>query len=372
MKKNKNKGLSLLETLIYSVLLSIIVIFLVQILIYQQKASKTLDVIANFQNSLQTAINILDFHFTNAGYTATQEGTVLSSLYYVDENNQVVNNQIANQINQIRLLNNNDRDEISFFYFELEENRLGFISSARNLGGGNAAEIDVLDGNLSNQVDTNNNGTPDIREIWPDPNVNNDNDPTNGVYPVIMYSQDPNTGRWVGVVFYITRVQYQANHMQHRPLTLYGGNLNKDIVNRLPQTNNVRIMKPRNIFRGEIGVDQNDQLFIETYNFRTDRPFNRLIILSNVESFNIRVGLDLNNDNQTDLDQNNNIRWYDSIPAGEESKVTMVEYTIVVRSTHRNLLGLDRNPLTGVGGDRFKRFLIRRTVTLKNIVNPEI
>lgn len=370
--KKKMKGFSLLETLIYAVLLLMITIFLTEILIYQQKAAKTLDTISNFQNALQSTINILDYHFTNAGYTATQEGVVLSSLFYVDENGQVVDNQLASQISQIKLTNNNDRDTISFYYFELEENRLGYISSAENLGGGNAAEIDVLDGSLSNNIDSNNNGIPDIQEIWPDPNMNNNNDPANGVYPVIMYSQDQTTGKWIGVIFYITRVQYNANHMQHRPLTLYGGNWNKEIVSYLPQIDNVRIMKPKNIFRGEIGVNNENNLYLQTYNFRTDRPFNTMILLSNVESFNIRVGLDSNSDNLVDTDPSGNIIWYDSIPQGQEDKVAMIEYTIVVRSRERNLLGLDRNPLTGAGGDGFKRFLIRRTVTLKNIVNPEI
>lgn len=361
------KGFSLLEILIYTFLLSLVTLFIISILIYQQKAAKTLDVISNFQSSLQTAINTLDYNFTNAGYTAMQDGVKLDSFVFVDENGQVVNDNIATQVNRIILSNNNDRDTISFFYFEIEENRLGYISSARNLGGGNAAEIDILDNSLSNAQDLNGNGTADVKEIWPDPN---DND--NQAYPAIMYTQDTSTGQWVGVLFYITRVQYNANHMQHRPLAFYGGNANRDIVNRLPQTNNVRIVRPRNIFRMQIGVNNTDELFITSFNFRTDRPNNTRILLSNVESFNIRVALDLNNDNIVDIDNNGNIEWRDDIPAGQEDRVCMIEYTIVLRSNIRNLIGLDRNPLTGVGGDRFKRYLIRRTVILRNIVNQEI
>lgn len=360
------KGFSLLEILIYSVLLTLVMAFLISIITYYQKTSKTLDVIANFQNSLQTTINILDYHLVNAGYTSTQEGAVLTALYYVDQSGQIVNNNIAKQVSEIQLQNNNDRDMISFYYFDLEENRLGYISQARNLGAGNAAEIDVLDNSLSNTIDTNNNGTADIKEIWPDPNDNN-----NDAYPVIMYSQD-NNGRWIGVIFYITRVQYNANHMQHRPVTFYGGDLNKDIVNRLPTTDNVKIMKPKNIYRMIIGVNNNNELFIQNYNFRTDRPLNTIILLTNVESFNIRVGLDTNNDNLVDLDNSGNIIWYDNIPINMRNRVAIIEYNIVVRSTIRNLIGLDRNPLTGIGGDRFKRYMIRRTVTLKNVVNPEI
>ncbi|MCS6955567.1 MAG: PilW family protein [Candidatus Calescibacterium sp.] len=363
--KNK-KGMSLLEIPIYSVLLTLVTTFLYGIMVFYQKTSRTLDTIANFQSSLQTVINILDYNFTNAGYVASQEGAALSALYFVNENGQVVDRNTATQINRIQLVNNKDRDLIHFYFFELEENRLGYIRSARNLGGGNSSEIDILDNSLSNNIDTNGNGIPDIREIWPDPNDN-----SNGTYPVIMYCQD-NSGKWIGVLFYITRVQYNANHMQHRPLALYGGNLNQDIVDRLPQTNNVRLMKPRNIYRTIIGVNNNNELFIENYNFRTDIPFNTRILLSNVESFNIRVGLDSNGDNLVDTNSSGNINWQNTIPQNMQDKVAVIEYTIVVRSHIRNLIGLDRNPLTGIGGDRFKRYLLRRTVTLKNIVNPEI
>ncbi|MCX7972215.1 MAG: PilW family protein, partial [bacterium] len=169
-----------------------------------------------------------------------------------------------------------------------------------------------------------------------------------------------------------TRVRYNTNQMQHRPLALYGGNLNQDIVNRLPRTDNVRLMRPRNIHRIIIGVNNNNELFIQNFNFRTDTPFSTRILLSNVESFNIRVGLDSNGDNLVDTNNSGNINWQDTIPPNMQDRVAVIEYTIVVRSQIRNLIGLDRNPLTGQGGDRFKRYLIRRTVTLKNIVNPEI
>lgn len=347
-------------------MLTLVTTFLYGIMLFYQKTSRTLDTIANFQSSLQTAINILDYYLTNAGYTASQDGAVLSALYFVNESGQVVDRNTATQINRIQLVNNNDRDLISFYFFELEENRLGYIRSAQNLGGGNASEIRILDNSLSNNIDTDGNGIPDVRQMWPDPNNNIDS-----VYPVIMYCQD-NNGRWIGVLFYITHVQYNANHMQHRPLALYGGNLNKDIVNRLPQTDNVRLMRPRNIHRIIIGVNNNNELFIQNFNFRTDTPFSTRILLSNVESFNIRVGLDSNGDNLVDTNNSGNIVWQNTVPPHMQDRVAVIEYTIVVRSQIRNLIGLDRNPLTGQGGDRFKRYLITRTVTLKNIVNPEI
>jgi type II secretory pathway pseudopilin PulG len=357
MKNKKNKAFTLIEILIYTTLLSLVTLFLIQIVIYYNKSSRTIDQINTLQIRINSALAILDYDFTNAGYTALQDGVVLSSFYFVNSNGQVVDNNIASDVRKIILTNNGFVDRVSFNYFELEENNLAFISNAELLGGGNAAEI-----RIPNSVNMND---PAFRNVWPDPN-----DVGSSAYPVIAYAPDSN-GNFIGVLFYITHVQYPANHMQHRPLTFYGGNLNKDIVNYLP-SDNVRLIKPRNIFRLNYSVDNNGNLIREVYNFRTDNQFTRDAILTNVESFNIEVALDQDNDNQPDLDNNQEIRWFDSIPNGLEYRVAMLRYTIVLRSNIRNLMGLDRNPLTNQGNDGFKRLMLYRTVTLRNIVNPSI
>ena len=375
-KKNKrNKAFSLLEILVYTALFSLVTLFLVQIVIYYNKSSKMIEQINALQLRINSALTILDYDFADAGYTALQDGVVLNEFYYVDENGQVVNNTAASDVRKIRLIDNGFVDSISFYYFELEENNLAFISNAGVLGRGNAAEIKIYN------VDMNNS---DFQAMWPDPNIqgnqggggqggnNNNNNNSNSVDPyyVIAYAPDSN-GNFIGVLFYITNVQYQANHMQHRPLTFYGGTLNKDIVDYLP-SNDIRIMRPRNIFRLNYFVDNNGNLVRQVFNFRTDNQFTTDTILTNVESFNIEVALDIDNDNQPDLDNNGQIRWFSSIPSGLEDKVAILRYTIVLRSNIRNLMGLDRNPLTNQGNDGFKRLMIHRTVTLKNIVNPSI
>ncbi|MGB9639011.1 MAG: hypothetical protein ACPL1F_06960 [bacterium] len=363
IKKRINKAFSLVELLIYAALLSLVILFLIQIIIYYQKSSKTIDQISVFQMKINSTITVLDYDFTNAGYTALQDGVVLSSFYYVDQNGQVVNNNVASDVRRIRLTNNGFRDSIEFYYFDIQENSLAYISSATALGGGNAAEIDV-----DNSINMND---PAFRAMWPDPNVGGGNPNNNGIQPyyVIAYAPDSN-GNWIGVLFYITNVQYQANHMQHRPLTFYGGTLNKDIINRLP-SNNIRIMKPKEIYKLRYFVDNNDNLIRQVYNFRTDNPITSTVLISNVESFNIEVALDRDNDNQVDL-VNGLPDWQNSIPAGFEDRVAMLRYTIVLRSNIRNLIGLNRNPLTNAGNDGFKRYMLYRVVTLKNIVNPSL
>ncbi len=357
MKNKKNKAFTLIEILIYTTLLSLVTLFLIQIVIYYNKSSRTIDQINALQIRINSALAILDFDFTNAGYTALQDGVVLSRFYFVNSNGQVVDNNIASDVRRIILTNNGFLDRVSFNYFELEENNLAFISNAELLGQGNSAQIRIHGVNMNN---------PDFQNVWPDPIITR-----SSPYPVIAYAPDAD-GNFIGVLFYITRVQYNANHMQHRPLTFYGGNLNKDIVDNLPSTNNVSLIKPRNIFRLNYRVDNNGNLIREVYNFRTDNPFTRDVILTNVESFNIEVALDQDNDNQPDLDNNQEIRWFDSIPNGLEDRVAMLRYTIVLRSNIRNLMGLDRNPLTNQGNDGFKRLMLYRTVTLRNIVNPSI
>jgi len=359
MKNKKNKAFTLIEILIYATLLSLVTLFLIQIVIYYNKSSRTIDQINALQIRINAALTILDYDFTNAGYTALQDGVVLSRFYFVNANGQVVNDNIASDVRRIILQNNGFVDRVSFNYFELEENNLAFISNATLLGQGNSAEIDIP----RSVVDMHNN--PDFQNVWPDPN-----DDESSPYPVIAYAPDAD-GNFIGVLFYITRVQYPANHMQHRPVRFYGGNLNIDIVNRLP-SNNVRLIKPRNIFRLNYYVDNNGNLIREVYNFRTDNQFTRDAILTNVESFNIEVALDQDNDNQPDLDNNQEIRWFDSIPNGLEDRVAMLRYTIVLRSNIRTLMGLERNPLTNQGNDWFKRLMLYRTVTLRNIVNPSI
>jgi type II secretory pathway pseudopilin PulG len=362
MKNKKNKAFTLIEILIYTTLLSLVTLFLIQIVIYYNKSSRTIDQINALQIRINSALAILDYDFTNAGYTALQDGVVLSSFYFVNSNGQVVDNNIASDVRKIILINNGFVDRVSFNYFELEENNLAFISNAELLGQGNSAEISI-----PNSVNMND---PAFRNVWPDPNGRE-----SSAYPVIAYASDSN-GNFIGVLFYITHVQYPANHMQHRPLTFYGGNLNKDIVRNLPlnnTNNNVRLIKPRNIFRLNYYVDNNGNLIRQVYNFRTDNnQFTRDAILTNVESFNIEVALDQDNDNQPDLDNNQEIRWFDFIPNGLEDRVAMLRYTIVLRSNIRNLMGLDRNPLTNQGNDGFKRLMLYRTVTLRNIVNPSI
>ncbi len=365
MKKTyKKSAFSLIEILIYSTLLSLIVLFLIQIIIYYQKSSKTIDQISIFQMKINSALAVMDYDFGNAGYTALQDGVVLSSFYYVDQNGQVINNNIASDVRKIKLTNNNDKDTISFYYFDIQENNLAYIGSATALGGGNSAEIDV-DPSVVNMSDRS------FRDMWPDPNMQGNNPNNNGVQPyyVIAYAPDAN-GNWVGVLFYITKVQYNANHLQHRPLSFYGGNLNKDIINYLP-SNNIRVMKPKEIYKMSYYIDANNNLIREVYNFRTDNPISSVVLLSNVESFNIQVALDENNDNQVDLDNGEPV-WRDSIPNSLEDKFAMIRYTIVLRSNIRNLIGLDRNPLTNAGNDGFKRYMLYRVVTLKNIVNPSI
>lgn len=361
----KKNAISLIEVLIYSVLLSLVTLFLIQIILYYQKASKTIDQISVFQMKINSAIAVMDYDFGNAGYTALQDGVVLSRFFFVDRNGQVVDDNIASNVRRIILTNNNDRDTIEFFYFDIQENNLAFISSATALGGGNAAEITV-DPNVVNMND------PNFQAIYPDPNVQGNNPNNNGVQPyyVIAYAPDAN-GNWIGVLFYITNVQYNANHIQHRPLSFYGGNLNRDIISRLPITNNIRIMRPREVHRMRYFIDNNNNLIREVFNFRTDNPISRVVLLSNVESFNIEVALDRDNDNQVDLN-NGEPDWRNSIPNGFEDRVAMIRYTIVLRSNIRNLLGLDRNPLTNNGNDGFKRYMLHRIVTLKNIVNPSI
>ena len=358
------KAFSLVELLIYSALLSLVTLFLIQIIIYYQKSSKTVDQIASFQMRINSAITVIDYDFINAGYTALQDGIVLNQFYYVDQNGNVVNNNIASSVKKISLTNNNDKDQIEFYYFDIQENNLGYIGSATALGGGNAAEINVD----SSSVNMND---PAFQAMWPDPNIQNDGDiPSVPPYYVIAYAPDAN-GNWVGVLFYITRVQYPANHMQHRPLSFYGGTLNKDIINYLP-SNNIRLMKPKEVYKVKYFVDNNNNLVRQVYNFRTDNQFSNDILLSDVESFNIEVALDMDNDNQVDLNSNGQPVWRDSIPTGYEDKVSMIRYTIVLKSNIKNLIGLNRNPLTGVGNDGFKRYMLYRVVTLKNIVNPSI
>jgi type II secretory pathway pseudopilin PulG len=362
MKNKKNKAFTLIEILIYATLLSLVTLFLIQIVIYYNQSSRTIEQINALQIRINAALTILDYDFTNAGYTALQDGVVLSRFFFVNANGQVVDNNTASDVRRIILQNNqNNRfvDRISFNYFELEENNLAFISNATLLGGGNAAEIDIP----RNVVDMRNN--PDFQNAWPDPN-----DRESSAYPVIAYAPDAD-GNFIGVLFYITRVQYPANHMQHRPVRFYGGTSNIDIVDNLPSTN-IRLIRPRNIFRLNYFVDNNGNLIRQVFNFRTDNPFTTDAILTNVESFNIEVALDQDNDNQPDLDNNQEIRWFDSIPNGLEDKVAILRYTIVLRSNIRNLVGLDRNPLTNQGNDGFKRLMLYRTVTLRNIVNPSI
>jgi type II secretory pathway pseudopilin PulG len=371
MKNKKNKAFTLIEILIYTTLLSLVTLFLIQIVIYYNKSSRIIDQINALQIRINAALTILDFDFTNAGYTALQDGVVLSRFYFVNSNGQVVDNNIASDVRKIILTNNGFVDRVGFNYFELEENNLAFISNATLLGGGNSAEIDI-----PNSVNMND---PAFRNVWPDPNLPPNPDPNDvgsSAYPVIAYVSDSN-GNFIGVLFYITRVQYPANHMQHRPLTFYGGNLNKDIIDYLPSNSAnsnriVSLIKPRNIFRLNYYVDNNGNLIRQVYNFRTDNQFTRDVILTNVESFNIEVALDQDNDNQPDLDNNQEIRWFDFIPNGLEDRVAMLRYTIVLRSNIRNLVGLDRNPLTNQGNDGFKRLMLYRTVTLRNIVNPSI
>jgi type II secretory pathway pseudopilin PulG len=362
MKNKKVKAFTLIEILIYATLLSLVTLFLIQIVIYYNKSSRTIEQISAFQIRINAALAILDYDFTNAGYTAFQEGVVLSSFYFVNSDGQV-NNNTASDVRKIILQNNGFVDSVSFNYFESEENNLAFISDARLLGGGNAAEISI-----PNSVNMNDSA---FKNVWPDPIITR-----SSPYPVIAYAADSN-GNFIGVLFYITHVQYSANKMQHSPLTFYGGVLNKNIINYLPSDSPngdriVKLIKPRNIFRLNYYVDNNGNLIREVYNFRTDNPFTTDVILTNVESFNIEVALDQDNDNQPDLDNNQEIIWFNSIPNGLEDRVAMLRYTIVLRSNITNLLGLDRNPLTNQGNDGFKRLMLYRTVTLRNIVNPSI
>lgn len=331
-KKQINKAFSLVELLIYSALLSLVTLFLIQIIIYYQKSSKTIDQISVFQMKINSTITILDYDFNNARYTALQDGVVLRSLYYVDQNGQVVNNNVATDVRKIKLTNNQFRDSIEFYYFDIQENNLAYIGSAEALGGGNSAEIRVYSVNMRD---------PSFQAMWPDPNVNSNNPNNNGTQPyyVIAYAPDSN-GNWVGVLFYITNVQYSANHMQHRPLTFYGGTWNKDIISRYLPSNIIRIIKPKEIYKLKYFVDNNNNLIREVYNFRTDsNAISSTVLLTNVESFNIEVALDRNNDNQVNLNNNGEPVWESSIPSAFEDKVAMLRYTIVLKSNIRNLIG---------------------------------
>ncbi|MEN3014514.1 MAG: hypothetical protein ABDH21_00400 [bacterium] len=362
------KGLTLVEVLIYSALFMLILSFLIGILIYYKKVSKTLDTIAQFQMSLQTAINILDYHFTNAGYTSTPEGIPLSKLYFVTESGQISQEEIAQQLRYVQFINNQDRDMIFFYFIETLDHSLAYIKNATNLQGQDLHKIQVSNNFFSNPTDSNNNNIPDVREVWYSPVENNYNFP---LYPVIMFCPDSN-GKLVGVVFYVTGVIHNQNLILHSPTPKYGNNLNVTIVNKLPQLNNVRLIKVKSLYRCIVFSTPGNELTIMNYTFIPSDPFDMITLLTNVESFNIRLALDSDGDNLVDTTPSGNIDWKNNINSSDLDKVAMIEYTIVVKSRIKNLIGLDRNPLTGVGGDGYKRYLIRRTVTLKNIVNPSI
>jgi hypothetical protein len=314
-------------------------------------------------NNIVTALTIIDYDFNNAGYMGTPDGVTLQAIYTLDKNSNVIrigsfgqSGQPGSQEGKIIVEDNGDKDEITVYYQELEENRLGYIRSARFLGQGNAAQIDID----SNVLDLR---QPSVQQIWPDPN-----DRDGSFYPIIVYSKNTN-GQYWGVIFYVTKVQYAANHTQHRPVSFYGGTLNKDIAMfYLPDTSNVGVLKPKNILQVTYRVE-NGNLIRSLYNFRTDKPYSNSIILTNVESFNVRVVMDDNNDGLPDTNANGTLAYSNT---NNSDKVAMIEYTIVLKTDQRNLIGLKRNPLTGQGGDGYKRIAITRTVMTRNFIEPEL
>jgi type II secretory pathway component PulJ len=366
----KIKGMSLLEILIYTVLFSLVSMMLLSIIIYYQKSSKTIDTQAHLMNNIITALTIIDYDFNNAGYMGTPDGVTLQAIYTLDENSNVIrigsfgqSGQPGSQEGKIIVEDNGDKDKITVYYQELEENRLGYIRNATLLGGGNASEINI-DPNVLNLRDSS------VQQIWPDPNDSNDR-----AYPIIVYSKNSN-GQYWGVIFYVTTVQHNSNRMQHRPVSFYGGDGNgiRTVNNRniasiyLPDTSNVRVLKPKNILRVTYRVE-NGNLIRSLYNFRTDTPFSNNIILTNVESFNVRVVMDNNNDGLPDTNANGTLAYSNT---NNSDRVAMIEYTIVLKTDQKNLVGLNRNPLTGQGGDGYKRIAITRTVMTRNFIEPEL